>query len=484
MEGDKHFDVIIMGAGLSGIGAACHLKENCPDKSFTILEARDSLGGTWDLFKYPGIRSDSDMFTLGYKFKPWLEPKAIADGPAILSYIKETAEEYQIEKHITYQTKIQSVSWSTENAKWTLECINTKSNETEIYTCQYLQSCMGYYNYDHGYTPKFEGLENFEGKFIHPQKWPEDLDYNNKKVVVIGSGATAVTIVPAMSDKASNVTMLQRSPSYVASVPNKPLFSPGLYHKFPMLMYNIDRFFRIIIAMLLFNLSRARPEMMKNFFIKNVRKQVPKDFDVDKHFTPKYNPWDERLCAVPNGDLFKAIRKGKVDIVTDHIDHFTKGGIKLKSGKILEADIIVSATGLDVKMLGGVDVKIDDKPFTAKESVVYKGMMLKDVPNFVFVIGYTNSSWTLKADLVSNYFCRLIQLTEKKKKKVFVVESKEHIEKEPIIDFSSGYVQRAIKNGILPQQGSKAPWKLKQNYFYDAYKLKLGKVNDQYLHLY
>jgi monooxygenase len=477
----KHFDVVIMGAGLSGIGAACHLKKQCPEKSFVILEGRKSMGGTWDLFRYPGIRSDSDMYTLGYNFKPWMNPKVIADGPSILSYVKETAQEFKVEDHVLYERKIREINWESDKAQWTVTCDNAATGKEEKFTCQYLQSCLGYYNYEQGYRPNFPNEKEFEGRVIHPQFWPENLDYSGKKVVVIGSGATAITIVPAMTDKAEKVTMLQRSPTYVVSVPNRSIFPPSLNQKFPKFMYSLNRFFHIGIGMLQYQISRAKPDMMKRFFIKNAKKQLPENFDVAKHFTPKYNPWDERLCVVPNGDLFKAIRKEKADVVTDHIETFTPKGILLKSGQELEADIIITATGLDVKLLGGVIVYLDNKLYESKDSVVYKGMMLKDVPNFCFVVGYTNASWTLKADLVSNYFCRLINETEKNGKKVFWVTSDKPIEREPIIDFTSGYVQRAIKEGKLPYQGSEAPWKLKQNYLYDAYNLKIGKLKDAYL---
>lgn len=477
----KHFDVIIMGAGLSGIGAAVHLQKSCPEKSYIILEGRQRMGGTWDLFKYPGIRSDSDMYTLGYNFKPWLNPKVIADGPSILEYINETAKEYKVDSKISYNTKIEKADWDSSKKIWTITCTDTQTKESKVFTCKYLQSCLGYYKYENGYTPEFNGIENFKGKLIHPQLWPEDFDYTDKEIVVIGSGATAITIVPAMSEKAKLVTMLQRSPTYVVSVPNRSLLPEKLNLKFPKFMYKVNRTIHIAISMIQYQLSRKKPEMMKNFFIKNVKKQVPEGFDVDKHFTPKYNPWDERLCVVPNGDLFKSIRKGKVNIVTDHIDTFDADGIILKSGEKLKADVIITATGLEVQLLGGVEIRIEGAVPDYNDAVVYKGMMIKDLPNFVFIVGYTNASWTLKADLASNYFCRLIKETEEKGKETFVATSDEKIETEPIIDFTSGYVQRAIKAGKLPRQGKKAPWKLKQNYLYDSYQLKLGKVNDGFV---
>lgn len=477
-----HFDVIILGAGLSGIGAACHLQRNCPNKTYTILEARNSMGGTWDLFRYPGIRSDSDMYTLGYNFKPWTNPKSIADGPDILSYIKETAQENKVDAHIQYQTKVKEAHWDTASNTWTVVCESVKTKKTLSFTCTYLHSCLGYYKYENGFTPDFKGKEKYKGTLIHPQLWPEDLDYTNKNVVVIGSGATAVTLVPAMADKAKHVTMLQRSPTYVVSVPNKSLFPKKWNEMLPSnIMYNINRTAHVGISILQYQLSRKQPNMMRNFFINNAKKQLPSDYDVQAHFTPKYNPWDERLCAVPNGDLFKAIRKGKASVETDQIDTFTKDGILLKSGKELKADIIITATGLEVQMLGGIKAYIDGKAYNPSDAILYKGMMIKDIPNFVFVFGYTNASWTLRADLVSTYFCRLINETEKSGKKVFVAKSDKKIEKLPMFDFQPGYIKRAMDAGILPSQGKKAPWSIKQNYLTDLVELNFGSLKDGYL---
>lgn len=482
---NQHFDVIIMGAGLSGIGAACHLQRNCPTKSYIVIEARNSMGGTWDLFRYPGIRSDTDMYTLGYNFKPWTNPKSIADGGSILSYIKETAQEYSVDENIQYNTKIEEVHWDSKAKIWTVKCKNSVTKKAIDFSCNYLESCLGYYKYEHGFTPDFKGIEQYKGKVIHPQLWPEDLDYSNKEIVVIGSGATAITLVPAMAEKAKHVTMLQRSPSYLISVPNRSLFPKAMSDNLPsMVMHHLNRSIYVGIGMLQFSLSRSQPNMMKNFFISNVNKQLPSNYDTKTNFTPNYKPWDERLCVVPDGDLFKAIKKGKVTVVTDHIDTFTKDGILLKSGKTLKADIIITATGLQVQMFGGAKSFIDDKESNTGDAIVYKGMMIKDLPNFVFVVGYTNASWTLKADLASNYFCRLINATEKKGKKIFVAQSDKPIKKEPILDFSSGYVKRAIENGQLPQQGSKEPWKLKQNYIYDSIQLGFGSLNDGYLKMY
>lgn len=479
------FDVIIMGAGLSGIGTAYHLQKNCKNKSYVILENRASMGGTWDLFKYPGIRSDSDMYTLGYNFKPWTNPQVIADGPHILNYIKETAAENDIEKNIRFNTKIKSANWDSSTSMWTITCINNNTKKEVRYSAKYVISCMGYYNYDRGYKPEFPGEKDFKGTIIHPQFWPENLDYSGKEVVIIGSGATAVTLVPAMTDKAAHVTMLQRSPTYVASVPNRSMLPANLTKNLPIkIQYDLNRAAHIGFGVAQYNLCKSQPELMRSFFKKHAQKQLPKDFDVDKHFTPKYNPWDERVCAVPNGDLFKVLKKGSASIVTDHIEKFTEDGILLKSGQKLKADIIVTATGLEVQMLGGIKTLIDGKEYHSGDGMIYKGMMIKDIPNFAFILGYTNASWTLKADLVAEYFCKLINETEKKKKKIFIPTSNKLLAKEPVIDFSSGYIQRAIQSGKLPHQGKSYPWKLKQNYLVDAMLFKTQKVEDGYLKFY
>ncbi len=479
------FDVIIMGAGLSGIGAACHLQMKCKDKSYIILENRPTMGGTWDLFRYPGIRSDSDMYTLGYNFKPWNHPKVIADGETILDYIKEAAQENDVVKNIRFNTKIKEAHWNSDTKRWTIICMDNLSGKELRYTGKYIISCMGYYNYEKGYKPDFPGEGDFQGKIIHPQLWPEDLDYSNKEVVVIGSGATAVTLVPAMTDKARHVTMLQRSPTYVASIPNKSLLPANITKNLPeKVRYDANRAAQISFAIFQYNLCRAQPQMMKNFFKTQIKKQLPSDYDVEKHFTPKYNPWDERLCAVPDGDMFKAIRKGKVSVETDQIEKFTKDGILLKSGKELRVDIIVTATGLELQMVGGIHTFIDGKSLDPGKGLIYKGMMIKDIPNFVFILGYTNSSWTLKADLVCEYFCKLINETEKRKKSIFIPTTDEHIEREPLINMNSGYIKRAIQSGKIPQQGKTFPWKLKQNYLVDAFDFKTKKMDDGIMKFY
>ncbi|HVK99488.1 MAG TPA: NAD(P)/FAD-dependent oxidoreductase [Dongiaceae bacterium] len=473
-------DVLIMGAGLSGIGAACHLRRECPTKSFAILEARESLGGTWDLFRYPGIRSDSDMYTLGYNFKPWTNPKAIADGSSILQYIRDTAKEFGVERYIRYKHKIVSADWSSEQAQWTVNVQRTDSGETIQIRCNFLVGCTGYYNYAAGFTPQFEGRENFKGTVIHPQFWPENLDYSGKRVVVIGSGATAVTLVPAMTDKAAQVTMLQRSPTYVASVPLEDKLSNTLRRYLPeKLVYRMARTRNVGFQMAFYNLARKRPKAIRRLLLDHVKQRVGPNFDM-AHFTPKYNPWDERLCAVPNGDLFRVIRKGKASVVTDHIERFVENGIQLKSGKLLEADIIITATGLDLQLLGGAALSLDGKPFDLSKTMNYKGAMFRDLPNFAMMFGYTNASWTLKSDITSEYICRLLKLMDKKGARQCTPRVKDgSVHEEPFLDFQSGYVQRALSK--LPRQGSKSPWKLYQNYALDLAMLRYGKLEDGWL---
>lgn len=479
------FDVIIMGAGLSGIGTAYHLQKNCKNKSYIILENRAALGGTWDLFRYPGIRSDSDMYTLGYNFKPWTNPQVIADGKHILSYIQETAEENNIEKNIRLNTKINTSSWDSKSNLWTITCTDNITGQVISFLAKYVISCMGYYNYDKTYKVDFKGENDFKGQIVQPQFWPKDLDYFGKNVVIIGSGATAVTLVPAMTDKAKHVTMLQRSPTYIASIPNKSLLPQSLTKNLPIkIQYDLNRAAHIGFSVFQYNLCKSQPELMRSFFKNEAKKNLPKGYDIDKHFTPKYNPWDERVCAIPDGDLFEVISDGKASIVTDHIEKFIEDGILLKSGKKLKAHIIVTATGLEVQMLGGVKTFIDGKEYHSGDGMIYKGMMIKDIPNFAFILGYTNASWTVKADLVANYFCRLINETEKKKKHYFVAKSDLPIDKEPVIDFSSGYIQRAIQSGKLPSQGKTYPWKLKQNFLVDAVLFKTQKIEDGFLKFY
>lgn len=472
----EHFDVIIVGAGLSGIGAGYHLQKNCPDKSYAILEGRESLGGTWDLFRYPGIRSDSDMYTLGYSFRPWKEAKAIADGPSILKYVRETAEDYGIDKHIRFGLKVKRSYWSTPEARWTVEA-ERANGEAVRFTCNFLFMCSGYYDYDKGYTPDFAGIERFKGRIAHPQKWTGDIDYKGKRVVVIGSGATAVTLVPEMAKEAAHVTMLQRSPTYVVSRPEEDAVANWLRRKLPAkAAYGLTRWKNVLFGMYFFNLCRKNPEKAKEYILNNVREQLGPDFDMT-HFTPHYNPWDQRLCLVPNGDLFESLKEGSASVVTDHIDTFTENGIRLKSGRELEADLVVTATGLNLKVLGGLDVTVDNQPVEFSKTFNYKGMMYSDVPNFASAFGYTNASWTLKCDLTCEYVCRLINaMDEKGVQQCTPRNTDPDMDEEPWLDFSSGYVQRSIH--MFPKQGTKLPWKLHQNYARDIFSLRLGKVDD------
>jgi len=472
----EHFDVIIVGAGLSGIGAGYHLQKNCPDKSYAILEGRESLGGTWDLFRYPGIRSDSDMYTLGYSFRPWKEAKAIADGPSILKYVRETAEDYGIDKHIRFGLKVKRSYWSTPEARWTVEA-ERANGEAVRFTCNFLFMCSGYYDYDKGYTPDFAGIERFKGRIAHPQKWTDDIDYKGKRVVVIGSGATAVTLVPEMAKEAAHVTMLQRSPTYVVSRPEEDAVANWLRRKLPAkAAYGLTRWKNVLFGMYFFNLCRKNPEKAKEYILNNVREQLGPDFDMT-HFTPHYNPWDQRLCLVPNGDLFESLKEGSASVVTDHIDSFTENSIRLKSGRELEADLVVTATGLNLKVLGGLDVTVDNQPVEFSKTFNYKGMMYSDVPNFASAFGYTNASWTLKCDLTCEYVCRLINaMDEKGVQQCTPRNTDPDMDEEPWLDFSSGYVQRSIH--MFPKQGTKMPWKLHQNYARDIFSLRLGKVDD------
>ena len=476
----KHFDIVIIGAGLSGIGAAVHLKKQCPDKRVAILEARENLGGTWDLFRYPGIRSDSDMYTLGYNFKPWTDPKSIADGSTIRDYIAETAREYDIERLIRYQHKVRSADWDSERARWTVTAEQGANGEPVAFESQFLICCAGYYKYENGYTPEFAGRENFQGEIVHPQLWPEDLDYSGKRVVVIGSGATAVTLIPAMTDKAAHVTMLQRSPTYVASLPEKDALSNTLRKYLPeKAVYGMARTRNVLISLGFYNLTRFYPEKMRELLVGQVERQLGGKVDI-KHFSPKYNPWDQRLCAVPDGDLFKALRKGKASVVTDHINHFTENGIRLKSGEELPADIIITATGLEIQLLGGAQLSLDGTPVDVSKKLYYKGAMLEDVPNAVMVFGYTNSSWTLKADLISEYFCRVINYMDKHGWQQCMPHNDDAaMQREPFLDLSSGYVQRALSQ--LPQQGAHKPWRLYQNYAKDFVSLRLRRLRDKAL---
>lgn len=508
-----HFDVLIIGAGLSGIGAGAHLRMECPDKTFAILEGREAMGGTWDLFRYPGVRSDSDMFTLGYRFRPWSDSKAIADGPAILNYIRDTSEEYDLDKEIRYGHRLKRAEWSSEESQWTVEvsisspgvssphvskgAFSVESPEHEkksvpadflpsredakgerrYLTCSFLYLCTGYYDYDEGYTPEWRGFDKYTGTIVHPQKWPADLDHSGKRILVIGSGATAVTLVPAMAKMASNVTMLQRSPTYVVSMPAEDKIANTLRAVLPTkAAYALTRWKNVLRQMFFYTLSRRRPELMKNLVAKGVKNEVGEEY-LEKHFRPKYNPWDQRLCLVPDADLFESIRKGSSEIVTGEIDTFTEKGVRLKSGEELDADIIVTATGLNLKIMAGLDLVVDGVPVDLSEKLAYKGMMYSDVPNLAQAFGYTNASWTLKCDLTSEYVCRLLKHMDANGYSSCVPRiSDPTVKPEPVLDFTSGYVQRALHT--LPSQGSKQPWRLHQNYFKDLRLIRYGRLDD------
>jgi monooxygenase len=474
----SHFDVLIVGGGLSGIGAASSLHRHCPHKTYAVLEARGTIGGTWDLFRYPGIRSDSDMFTLGYSFRPWVEGKAIADGHTILQYIKDTARDYGVDKHIRLNHSVKRVSWSSQDACWSVEAEHGPNKEKVRLTATFLLLCTGYYSYAEGYSPSFPGANRFAGTLVHPQKWPEDLAYAGKRVVVIGSGATAVTLVPAMAKSAASVTMLQRSPTYVVARPAQDGVANFLRrHLPPMLAYNLVRWRNILLGMYVYRLSRRSPERMKKFIAKGVQTALGPAYDVGKHFTPRYNPWDQRMCLVPDGDLFDAIKQGKASVVTDEIDTFTENGVRLRSGAELDADIIVTATGLNMVAFGDIQIHVDGQLVDVSKILNYKGTMFSGIPNLAAMIGYTNASWTLKAELTCDYICRVLNYMDKKGFRVCVPQNNDpSITDEPWLNLSSGYIQRAADR--MPKQGSKTPWKLHQNYVRDVMNLKFSSVND------
>lgn len=473
----EHFDVVVVGAGLSGIGAGVHLQTRCPDRSYVILEGRERIGGTWDLFRYPGVRSDSDMYTLGYSFKPWTGAKAIADGPSILDYVNETAREHGVDGKIRFRHKVKRAAWSTDEGRWTVEA-ERAGGEPARFTCSFLFLCGGYYNYDAGYTPDFPGIENFAGRVVHPQKWTEDVEYAGKDVVVIGSGATAVTLVPAMARDAAHVTMLQRSPTYVVSLPEADRLASWLNRRLPAkLAYAITRWKNVLLGMWFFRMCRKHPARVKAFILKQVRQALGPDYDVDTHFTPRYNPWDQRLCLVPDGDLFEAIREGRASVVTDHIDTFSEKGIKLVSGEELHADLVVTATGLDLLPVNGLALTVDGEAVDPARTLSYKGMMYSDVPNLASAFGYTKASWTLKCDLTCEYVCRLLNHMSRHGYAQCTPHNDDpSIGEEPWIDFSSGYIRRAIDK--FPKQGSRKPWKLYQNYALDLMSLGFGRVDD------
>lgn len=461
----EHFDTVIIGAGLSGIGAACHLKRDCPSRSFVILEARARMGGTWDLFRYPGIRSDSDMHTLGYDFKPWTDGKAIADGPAILDYIKETAAEFQIEEHIRYNRRVDAMDWNSAEARWHLTLADPDGTLTTL-TANFIISAAGYYNYDQGYDPHFDGRKDFKGDIIHPQHWPEDYDVAGKTIIVIGSGATAVTLVPTLAQTAQHVTMLQRSPTWIASQPDTDRIANLLRKILPsMLAYKITRAKNITYTRFIYNRSQKQPKKVGDFLLQRIRKDLGSEFDVETHFTPNYNPWDQRLCLIPNSDLFKVMRAGQASVVTDHIDRFVEDGVLLKSGEKLPADLIVTATGLNVVVAGQAEISVDGEVQELSKTFGYYGLMFSGIPNMVSVFGYTNASWTLRADLVSRFGCRVMSHMDASGLDTVTPRAPKDLTARPFLDFDAGYFKRVQDQ--LPKQGDRDPWQNRQDYRFD-----------------
>lgn len=474
----EHLDVLVVGAGLSGIGAGVHLQQRCPGRSFAILEGRERLGGTWDLFRYPGVRSDSDMFTLGYRFRPWRGAKAIADGPSILRYLQDTAREHGIDRKIRFGHRVKRADWSTQDAMWTVEVERGEANETVQLRCSFLFTCGGYYRYDAGHTPDFAGRERFKGRVVHPQHWGDDIDPAGRRIVVIGSGATAVTLVPELAKTAAHVTMLQRSPTWMVALPSRDAIATGLRRVLPeRLAYSLTRWKQVSIGMLVFKLFRSRPALARRLLLGGVRRWLGDGADVAANFTPRYNPWEQRLCVVPDGDFFKAMRGGRASVVTDTIDSFTETGIRLTSGAELEADLIVTATGLSLELVGGLQVSVDGVPVDWPNTLNYKGLMYSGVPNFASVFGYTNASWTLKADLIGEYVCRLLNHMQRHGLRQCTPHNADpRVGAEPWVDFSSGYLQRDLHR--FPKQGSHGPWKLRQNYLHDLVSLRYGRLDD------
>ncbi len=482
----EHIDVLIVGAGISGIAAAYYLQTRCRAKTYAILEGREAIGGTWDLFRYPGIRSDSDMYTLGYSFHPWRAAKSIADGPSILQYVRETARTYGIDRKIRFGHRVCGVAWSSADARWTVEVEKTATatadgapaTELVRFTCNFLYLCTGYYDYDHGYAPTWPGVERFTGRIIHPQQWPDNLDYAGKRVVVIGSGATAVTLVTALAEQAAHVTMLQRSPTYIVARPSVDAIAHWMRQRLPARVADVTtRWKSVLLGMYFYNLARRRPDATKNAILQMARQQLGPDYDVEKHFAPRYNPWDQRLCLIPDADLFAAMKAGKASVVTDQIEAFDEDGIQLGSGEHLAADFIVTATGLVMRVLSGVRLAVDGNPVDMSNTMTYKGMMYSDIPNLASAMGYTNASWTLKCELTSRYVCRLLNYIERHGYSHCTPRRNDPtVTEEPLLTFSSGYVRRALDS--LPHQGSKRPWKLYQNYALDLLSLRFSALRD------
>jgi len=476
-QGIEHLDVLIVGAGLSGIGAAYYLQSQCPSKTFAILEGRNTMGGTWDLFRYPGVRSDSDMYTLGYQFRPWREAKAIADGPSILNYVRETARDYGIDRKIRYGHRVTRASWSSLDARWTVEA-KLSEGKTIRFATNFLYMCSGYYDYAEGYMPGWPEMERYGGRIVHPQQWPEDLGYAGKRIVVIGSGATAVTLVPALAEAAAHVIMLQRSPTYIVARPSEDFIANWLRRRVSArLAYGLVRWKNVLLQMYFYSLARRKPGKTKKGILRLAKKALGPEYDAEKHFSPRYNPWDQRLCLIPDADLFLAIRSGKASVVTDEIASFTEKGLRLQSGDEVEADIIVTATGLKLKLLGGVELLVDGVAATPSRAMTYKGMMYSEIPNLASAFGYTNASWTLKADLTAEYVCRLLNYMDARGYDYCTPRRRDPtITEEPAVNFTSGYIQRA--SDVLPKQGSKKPWKLHQNYALDLLNLRFARVDD------
>jgi monooxygenase len=472
----EHFDVLVVGAGISGIGAGYHLQKSSPDRTYAILEGRERMGGTWDLFRYPGIRSDSDMFTLGFSFRPWTDAKAIADGDAILRYLEDTAREFGIDRHIRYRHKVVAAAWSSDEALWTVTV--EAAGRTRQFSCSFLFLCAGYYNYERGHLPDFPGREDFHGRIVHPQFWTPDIDYAGKRVVVIGSGATAVTLVPELAKQAAHVTMLQRSPTYIVARPSQDGIANWLRRYLPAkAAYALTRWKNVLLGQYFYALARKHPAKAKERLVEMVRCELGHDYDVATHFTPSYDPWDQRLCLVPDADLFAAIRDGRAEVATDRIERFTATGLKLTSGKMLEADLVVTATGLEVQLMGGVPVTVDGQAVDWAQRLTYKGMMFSGVPNFAIAFGYTNASWTLKADLTASYVTRLLRVMAKRDMRQVTPQPGTAVEAQPFLDFTSGYVQRAL--ALLPRQGHRKPWRVHQSYTRDLLALKFGGIDDE-----
>ncbi len=476
MTAVEHVDVLIVGAGLSGIGAAHHIQSAFPQRTYAILEGREAIGGTWDLFRYPGVRSDSDMHTLGYRFRPWTAAKAIADGPSILDYVRDTATEAGIDRHIRFGHRVTDAQWSTVDSLWTVDAVS--GGRPVRLTASLLYLCTGYYRYDAGYSPEFPGIARFAGTVVHPQHWPEDLDYEGRRVVVIGSGATAVTLVPALAERAAHVTMLQRSPTYIAAMPSEDTIANRLRRLLgSRRAYPVVRWKNVLLATFIYQLSRRRPQVLKSMLRKAAIRQLPPGYDVDTHFGPRYRPWDQRLCLAPDGDLFTAVRRGRASVVTDRIAEFTATGLRLESGADLDADIVVTATGLRLLAFGGIRLTVDGREVALPKTMAYKGMMLSGVPNFVFTVGYTNASWTLKADLVSGFVVRLLRYLDRRGYDQFVpVNEDPSVSERPLLDFQAGYVLRSVDE--FPRSGSRQPWRLGMSYAHDVVNLRYRRIDD------